>query len=105
MDTKMVTKEKATDKLHNLEELRRATRRVIKGRNLKVFATIVKRRVTSPKISGPRKSKAMWQPPKKEMENEWDAKLLCTVEEDELTHMTMMGEYTDYENDWNIDSE
>ena len=41
---------------------------------------------------------------KKEMEDEWDAKELCAIEEDELVLMAMMGEHINYEDDWIIDS-
>ena len=41
---------------------------------------------------------------KNKMEDEWDAKVLGTLEEDELALMAMMGEYIDYENDWIINS-
>ena len=40
---------------------------------------------------------------KMEMENEWDAELLCILEQDELALMTMMGEHNDYENDLIVD--
>ena len=33
------------------------------------------------------------------MEYEWDADILCLIEEDELTLMAMMGEHIDYEDD------
>ena len=42
--------------------------------------------------------------PKKEMEDEWDAKILC-IEKDELAFMAMMGEHINYENDLIIDLE
>ena len=48
VDTKMVTKKKFTKELHNLGYLRRMTTRVLKGRDLKLFATTEKRRVTCP---------------------------------------------------------
>ena len=41
---------------------------------------------------------------KKEIEDEWDADVLCLIEEDELALMAMMGEHTGYEDDWIIDS-
>ena len=37
------------------------------------------------------------------MEDKWDAKVLCALEENELTFMVMVGEYMDYENDQNVD--
>ena len=59
----MVTKNEATKELHNLGE----QQEFLKGRDLKVFATIMGRRATCPGIVGSRKnlSKAMWQPPKR----------------------------------------
>ena len=39
------------------------------------------------------------------MEDEWDAKILCVIEEDELALLTMMGKHIDYENDQIIDLE
>ena len=39
-----------------------------------------------------------------EMEEEWDAKVLYAIEEDELALMAMMRDHIDYENDWIIDS-
>ena len=44
VDTKMGTKEEVTKELHNLGELRRTTTKVLKGGNIKVFATIAGRR-------------------------------------------------------------
>ena len=41
---------------------------------------------------------------KKEMEDEWDAEVLCPRVEDVLALMTMMGEHIDYDDDWIIDS-
>ena len=41
---------------------------------------------------------------KKEIEDEWDAKVLYSLKKDVLALMAMMGEHTDYENDWIIDS-
>ena len=38
------------------------------------------------------------------MEDEWDADVLCLIEEDELALMVMMGEHIGYENYWIIDS-
>lgn len=62
----MVTKEEVTKESHNLVELRRMTRRLLKGRDLKVFSTVVERMVKNSWNVGPRKSlsKAMRQPPK-----------------------------------------
>ena len=37
------------------------------------------------------------------MEDEWDAEVLCLIEEDELVLMVMMKEYIVYEDDWIID--
>ena len=48
-------KRKVTNELHNLGELRRMTTRIRNRRDLKVFATIVERRATCPRIIGPRK--------------------------------------------------
>ena len=39
------------------------------------------------------------------MEDEWDVKILCVIEEDELALLTMMGKHIDYENDQIIDLE
>ena len=41
---------------------------------------------------------------KKKMDDEWDAKVLCPIEEDELVLMAKMGEHIDYEDDWIIES-
>ena len=41
-------------------------------------------RITSPRIARTRKSssKAIQQPPKKEIEDEWETKVLCTLEKE-----------------------
>ncbi|KAL7605611.1 hypothetical protein Lser_V15G19263 [Lactuca serriola] len=41
---------------------------------------------------------------KKEIEDEWDAKELCVIEENELKLMEMIGECVNYESNWIIDS-
>lgn len=41
---------------------------------------------------------------KKEMEDEWDAEVLCAIEEYELALMAMTEDHIDYENDWIVDS-
>ena len=56
VDTLMVTKEEVTKELHNLEELRRTTTRVLKEIDLKVFATMVGRGATCLGIVGQGKS-------------------------------------------------
>ena len=38
------------------------------------------------------------------MKDEWDAEVLCPIEEDEVALMVMMGDHIDYEDDWIIDS-
>ena len=40
---------------------------------------------------------------KKEREDEWDAKTICVIREDELELRVMMREHTDYKDDWIID--
>ena len=102
VDTKMVTKEEATKKLHNQGELRRMTTRALKGRNLKVFATTAGKMTTCPGIVGPRKSNVTSSNLK--MEDEWDAKTISVIGEDEVALMEMMEEHIDYENNWIIDS-
>ena len=86
----MVTKKEVTKELHNFEELRRITTTVLKGRYLKIFATIAGRRTTCPGIVGPRKSESNVATLKKEMEDECDAEVLCAIEKGELALMAMM---------------
>nr|KAJ0228531.1 hypothetical protein LSAT_V11C100047710 [Lactuca sativa] len=40
---------------------------------------------------------------KKEIEGEWDAEALCSIKENELELMAIMGESVNYENDCIID--
>ena len=65
MNTKMVAKEEVTNELDNLGAQKNETR-VLKGRDLKVFATM-ERMTTCPKIVGLGKSlsKVTWQSPKR----------------------------------------
>ena len=56
VDKKSVTKEKATKELHNQGEIKRTTTRALKGRGLKIFVTIARRRLTCLEIVGPEKS-------------------------------------------------
>ena len=51
-DTKMVTKEETIKELHNLRELSKTTTRVLKGRDLMVFATIAGKRAIGPHVEG-----------------------------------------------------
>ena len=41
---------------------------------------------------------------KKEIEDKWDAKVLCSLEKDVLALMAIIKEHIDYENNWIIDS-
>ena len=93
-ELRRTTKEKITKKLHNQWEIIRTRTRALKGRNLKVFATIAGKMATCPGISGPRKSlsKATWYPP---YEDEWDTEAICVIEEDELALIAMMKEHID----------
>ena len=95
-----MTKEEVTKELYNQEELRRTITITLKGRDLKASATIAGRRVTCPK----KKSvESNVESSNMEMEEDWDAKVLYAIEEDELALMAMMGDHIDYENDWIID--
>ena len=97
----MVTKEEAIKELHNQGELRRTTTRVLKRRDLKVSATIAGRRAHMFEDGWSKKKsvKSNVTPFNMEMEEEWDANVLCPIEEDELALMTMMGEHIGYEDD------
>ena len=52
MDTKMVTKKEAIKELRNRGELKRTITRTFKGRDLKAFVTIARRRATCLGIIG-----------------------------------------------------
>ena len=67
VDTKMVTQEETTKELHNERMPRRTTIITLKGKDLKVFATIAGEKATCPGIVGPRKKlfKVTWQHPKR----------------------------------------
>ena len=88
MDTKIVTKEDATKKLHNQGELRRTTTNCGKKGNMLRDCWSKKKFVESSAESS-----------NMEMEEEWDVEEICVIEEDELALMAMMGKHIDYKND------
>ena len=91
MDTKMVRKEETTKEMHSQGELIRMKIRALKGRDLKVFATIAGRMATCLEIVGPIKkcAKSNVASSNMDMEEEWNGEVLYAIEEDKLALIAM----------------